>query len=182
VAEAAEVAVVEVPAAEMVVEEVSEVAEVAVVEVPAAEMVVEEVSEVAEAATVELSEVAETSVQEEAETVEAVEEAVTSELDEARLRAKAALDRSLQEAARQMAELDAPAAPSAPRVPAEDNLAEIAGIGPVFRVRLRQAGITSFAQLSKATLEELAAITEQSVDRITRDDWAGQADKRLAVG
>jgi predicted flap endonuclease-1-like 5' DNA nuclease len=194
VAEVAEVAVVEVPAAvETVaeevsevagpgVEEVAEVAEVAVVEVPAEEMVVEEVSEVAEAATVELSEVAETSVEEVPETVEAVVEDVTSELDEARLRAKAALDRSLQEAARQMAELDAPAAPSAPRVPAEDNLAEIAGIGPVFRVRLRQAGITSFAQLAKATPEELAAITEQSVDRIARDDWAEQADKRLAVG
>jgi len=184
VAEVAEVAVVEVPAAaETVVVEVAEAAEATVLEVPAAaEIVVEEVAEAAEAATVELSEVAETSVQEEAETVEAVEEAVTSELDEARLRAKAALDRSLQEAARQMAELDAPAAPSAPRVRAEDNLAEIAGIGPVFRVRLRQAGITSFTQLAKATTEELAAITEQSVDRITRDDWAGQADNRVAVG
>ncbi len=130
----------------------------------------------------EVSEVAETAVEEAAEAVEAVVEDVTSELDEARLRAKAALDRSLQEAARQMAELDAPAAPSVPRVRAEDNLAEIAGIGPVFRVRLRQAGITSFAQLAKATPEELAAITEQSVDRIARDDWAGQADKRVAVG
>ena len=196
VAEAAEAAVVEVPAAaEAVVEEVSEVAwpgveevaeaaEAAVVEVPAAaETVSEEVAEAAEAATVEVSEVAETAVEEVAETVEAVVEDVTRELDEARLRAKAALDRSLQEAARQMAELeDGPAAPSAPRVRSEDNLAEIAGIGPVFRVRLRQAGITSFAQLAKATQEELAAITEQSVDRIARDDWAGQADKRVAVG
>lgn len=172
-AEAAEAAVVEAPAAaETAVEEVSEVAGPGV----------EQVSEVAEAATVELSEVAETAVQEVAETVEAVVEDVTSELDAARLRAKAALDRSLAEAARQMAELDVPAAPSAPRVRAEDNLAEIVGIGPVFRVRLRQAGINSFAQLARATPEELAAITEQSVDRIARDDWAGQADKRVAVG
>jgi predicted flap endonuclease-1-like 5' DNA nuclease len=104
------------------------------------------------------------------------------DMEEVRARAKEALDRSLGEAARQMAELEGPAVPVASTEAAEDNLGEIAGIGPVFRVRLRQAGITTYAALAAMTPTQLAAVTEQTVERITRDDWIGQAQRRLAVG
>jgi len=105
-----------------------------------------------------------------------------AEEDEARARAKAALDRSLSQAARQMAELEASAPSTETSGGGDDNLAEIMGIGPVFRVRLRQAGISTFAQLATTTPEALAAITEQSVERIERDDWIGQAAGKVAVG
>lgn len=129
-----------------------------------------EVKVVAEPPVVEVSELA----------PGAVVEKVAAEIDEARLRAKETLDRSLEKAARQMAELEAPAPPVDVKR-AEDDLAEIVGIGPVFRVRLREAGITTFAQVAEATPEELAAVAEQSVDRVVRDDWIGQA-KKLAAG
>jgi len=106
---------------------------------------------------------------------------VAVDMEEARAKAKEALDRSLGEAARQMAELEGPVVPAV-QAAAEDNLAEITGIGPVFRVRLRQAGITTYAALAAMTPAQLAAVTEQTVERITRDDWIGQAQRRLAVG
>jgi predicted flap endonuclease-1-like 5' DNA nuclease len=105
-----------------------------------------------------------------------------ADVDEARARAKAALDRSLSEAARQMEELESAAPVAVTAEGVDDNLAEIMGIGPVFRVRLRQAGISNFAQLATTTTEALAAITEQSVERIERDDWIGQAARKVAVG
>lgn len=111
---------------------------------------------------------------------EAVAEKVSPRSDEALLRAKQILDKSLEEAARQMAELEG-RAPSEGVESAGDDLVQIVGIGPVFAARLRQAGLTTFAQVAAATPEELAAITEQSVDRVVRDDWIGQA-KRLAAG
>jgi len=128
-------------------------------------------------------EMPEAAIQAEAETVleEPALPEVAVEMGEARAKAKEALDRSLGEAARQMAELEGPVAPAA-QAAAEDNLAEIAGIGPVFRVRLRQAGITTYAALAAMTPAQLAAVTEQTVERITRDDWVGQAQRRLAVG
>jgi len=115
----------------------------------------------------------------EAPPVTAAAEREVAEAEEARLRAKETLDRTLKEAARQMAQLEGAPPESAPG--AEDDLSQITGIGPVFRVRLRQAGITTFAQVAAATPEQLAAITEQSVDRVIRDDWIGQA-KKLAGG
>jgi predicted flap endonuclease-1-like 5' DNA nuclease len=172
--------------------EVAEPAETVAAEVAApVETVAAEVAEPVETAAAEVAEPAETvaaEVTEPAETVAAEEFRAADILgeeiesaEESRLRARAALDKSLEQAARQMAELEA-SAPSATQERADDNLAGITGIGPVFRVRLRQAGITNFAQLAAATPEALAAITEQSVERIERDDWIGQAAEKVAVG
>jgi len=116
------------------------------------------------------------------EVAEPTPRAVGAAVGEAKLRAKEILDRSLEEAARQMAELEGTTPPPPEEGPqAEDDLSRIVGIGPVFHLRLREAGITTFAQVAAATPEELAAITEQSVDRVVRDDWIGQA-KQLAAG
>jgi predicted flap endonuclease-1-like 5' DNA nuclease len=49
-------------------------------------------------------------------------------------------------------------------------------------VRLRQAGITTFSDLAMASADQLAELTEQSVERIENEDWIGQAEERLAVG
>jgi len=61
--------------------------------------------------------------------------------------------------------------------PPGDDLERIRGIGPVFAARLRQAGITTFAQLAAADPEELAAIVNLPAERVVEDDWIGQARK-----
>lgn len=168
-----------------------EVEEAAVEEESVVEPEPEEMAPAPQEAAEELAEVTEAEeaeVEATAAPVHVGEEAVAEELgedvDEARTRAKAALDRSLEEAARQMADLEETSADEVSEAKAEegDNLAEIAGIGPVFRVRLRQAGIDNFAALAASTPEELARITEQPQERIERDDWIGQAERKLAVG
>ena len=61
-------------------------------------------------------------------------------------------------------------------VPAEgDDLERIHGIGPVFAARLREAGITTFAQLAATGPEDLAAIVELFPERVVEDGWIGQA-------
>lgn len=67
-----------------------------------------------------------------------------------------------------------------------DDLTRIAGIGPRYAEGLRQAGITSFSQLSRHSPDDLAALLRlQGVrvtgDRIRQDDWIGQA-ARLSSG
>jgi len=156
----------------------------------AAEDALEEVAEAPIALDEAIQEIAEAEVEDvveeltaEIEPTEVVEAAEEAEED-LRHKAKVALDRSLEQAARQMAELESPVvAPVAPAPPAaEDNLADVVGIGPVFKVRLRQAGISTFSDLATASVEQLAELTEQAVERIEDEDWIGQAEERLAVG
>lgn len=59
--------------------------------------------------------------------------------------------------------------------PPGDDLESIVGIGPVFAARLQEAGISTFAQLASTSAEDLARITEQSLERVIEEDWLGQA-------
>ena len=63
------------------------------------------------------------------------------------------------------------AAPPAP--PAADDLAEVWGIGPVYRGRLAEAGITTFAALAAAPPAAVAAATGVPEERAA--DWIAQA-------
>ena len=61
--------------------------------------------------------------------------------------------------------------------PPGDDLESIVGIGPVFAARLQEAGISTFAQLASTSAEDLARITEQSLERVIEEGWVGQARK-----
>lgn len=61
----------------------------------------------------------------------------------------------------------------------QDDLAQITGIGARIEAKLKQAGIRTFAQLGRMSVEKLAAISGYSTDRIRQNDWVGQA-KALA--
>jgi predicted flap endonuclease-1-like 5' DNA nuclease len=68
----------------------------------------------------------------------------------------------------------APEAPVAADHPApDDDLAEVWGIGPVFRSRLAQAGISTFADLAAAAPTQVAAATGVPPERAA--DWIAQA-------
>jgi len=67
--------------------------------------------------------------------------------------------------------------PSNPPPPAIDDLTTITGIGPVFAGRLRDAGITSFADLNAAGSDRLAEITGASESRAT--EWITAAAARV---
>jgi hypothetical protein len=71
--------------------------------------------------------------------------------------------------------------PAQPRT--ADDLQKITGIGPVLAKRLREAGITSYQDLATIRAERIAELLGGgggiSVERITSQDWAGQA-QRLA--
>ena len=64
-----------------------------------------------------------------------------------------------------------------------DDLQKITGIGPVLAKRLREAGITSYRDLATIPAERIAELLGGgggiSVERITSQDWVGQA-QRLA--
>ncbi|NND04025.1 MAG: helix-hairpin-helix domain-containing protein [Acidimicrobiia bacterium] len=55
----------------------------------------------------------------------------------------------------------------------QDDLTAVNGIGPVYANRLNAAGIKSFADLAKATAEDLANRTDLPRDRV--DDWIRKA-------
>lgn len=63
-------------------------------------------------------------------------------------------------------------APSGP-VTGADDLSEVKGIGPVYRARLEQAGITGFAALVDAGAERVATAAQVTEERAT--DWITQA-------
>ena len=63
--------------------------------------------------------------------------------------------------------------PPSPAPVAEDDLTVISGIGPVFAGRLRDAGITSFADMSAAGAARLADITGASESRAA--EWVTSA-------
>jgi len=56
---------------------------------------------------------------------------------------------------------------------AVDDLSEVKGIGPVYKARLVEGGITTFAALAAAPAERIAEIAE--VGEETAADWAKQA-------
>ena len=63
--------------------------------------------------------------------------------------------------------------PSSPVPAAEDDLTAISGIGPVFAGRLRDAGITSFADIAAAGSARLAEVTGASEPRAA--EWIAAA-------
>ncbi len=66
--------------------------------------------------------------------------------------------------------------PPSGAMPAEDDLTALSGIGPVFAGRLRDAGISTFADVSSAGAAKLAQITGAS--EIRAGDWVAQAAAR----
>jgi predicted flap endonuclease-1-like 5' DNA nuclease len=74
-----------------------------------------------------------------------------------------------------------PAADTATRtaeaVLAADDLTEIKGIGPVFAERLRQAGITTFADVAQASADQLREVTH-ATSVANPDEWIEQAKAR----
>lgn len=57
----------------------------------------------------------------------------------------------------------------------EDDLTQIKGIGPTFARRLKEAGITTFAQLAGATVGQLQEITGVAEWQADPADWIAQA-------
>lgn len=73
---------------------------------------------------------------------------------------------------------EAPAFRVAPGPPtvlatADDDLSEVKGIGPVYRARLEQAGITTFSALGSASSAEIASKAEVPDEKAA--DWIRQA-------
>ena len=56
-------------------------------------------------------------------------------------------------------------------------LTEIKGIGPVFAERLRQAGITTFADVAQASADQLRDVTH-ATSVANPDEWIEQAKAR----
>ncbi len=70
--------------------------------------------------------------------------------------------------------------------PAQDDLLQITGIGPVYVRALRSLGIETFAQLARQDADDLAQrLRQQGVriigDRIRKEDWIGQAQRLAAA-
>lgn len=61
----------------------------------------------------------------------------------------------------------------------QDDFTKITGIGARIDAKLKQAGIFTFAQLGRTSVEKLAAISGYSTDQIEQKDWTDQA-KALA--
>jgi len=61
-----------------------------------------------------------------------------------------------------------------------DDLTKIEGIGPFIEKKLKEVGITSFAQLAamdQSEIDQVTAAIQFFPGRIERDDWVGQAGK-----
>ncbi len=65
-----------------------------------------------------------------------------------------------------------------PKGSAGDDLSEISGIGPVYKSRLAEAGITSFAGLAGADASKISGKIEAPVSRIQA--WIDAARRRSA--
>ncbi len=64
----------------------------------------------------------------------------------------------------------------------DDDLTKIEGIGPFIEKKLKEAGITSFAQLAsmdQSAIDQVTAAIQFFPGRIERDDWVGQAKKLM---
>ncbi len=85
--------------------------------------------------------------------------------------------RAILPAARSAEGEDEPAGAGETPTPAEaDDLAEVSGIGPVYRARLADAGITTFARLAAADPDAVVAAT--GVPPARAADWIAQAAAR----
>lgn len=79
------------------------------------------------------------------------------------------------------------AAPKKAETPAAaeegDDLTRLSGVGPVLAKKLKEAGVTTFAQIAAWTPEDVAAMDEKLSfkGRIEREGWIEQA-KKLAEG
>jgi large subunit ribosomal protein L21 len=64
-----------------------------------------------------------------------------------------------------------------------DDLTRLSGVGPVLAKKLKEAGVTTFAQIAAWTPEDVAAMDEKLSfkGRIEREGWIEQA-KKLAEG
>lgn len=58
----------------------------------------------------------------------------------------------------------------------QDDFTKITGIGSRIDAKLKQAGIRTFAQLGRTSVEKLAAISGYSTEQIEQKDWVGQAE------
>jgi predicted flap endonuclease-1-like 5' DNA nuclease len=76
---------------------------------------------------------------------------------------------------REAAPVELPAAPAV----GEDNLEMIDGLGPIYAKRLRELGVTTYAQLAEAPYDVLHKVTRGNLERVIKEDWRGQA-RRLA--
>lgn len=72
---------------------------------------------------------------------------------------------------------------TAAKVTKPDDLKKLKGVGQKIEGQLREAGITSFAQVAKWTKKDIESFDDvlKFHGRIQRDDWVGQA-KLLAAG
>lgn len=95
--------------------------------------------------------------------------------------AQAKTKKGVEEVGRQAALAKSPAADTVTRtaeaVLAADDLTEIKGIGPVFAERLRQAGITTFADVAQASADQLRDVTH-ATSVANPDEWIEQAKAR----
>jgi hypothetical protein len=70
------------------------------------------------------------------------------------------------------------------RKPADD-LEKIAGIGPALAQRLQKAGIRTYQDLAERTPDEVAEVLKDvggvSIQRVTNQDWTGQARQLLGA-
>ncbi|MDX1448792.1 MAG: DUF4332 domain-containing protein [Acidimicrobiia bacterium] len=66
--------------------------------------------------------------------------------------------------------------PSAPAV-VDDDLTSIPGVGPVYAGRLRDAGITTFAEVATAGPQRLAEVTGAAESRT--GEWVAAASARV---
>jgi predicted flap endonuclease-1-like 5' DNA nuclease len=74
----------------------------------------------------------------------------------------------------------APAAEESAPVAGEDDLESIEGVGPIYAKRLREFGITTYDQLASASYQVLEKVTRGNLERVVREDWRGQARRRMA--
>jgi len=72
----------------------------------------------------------------------------------------------------------APPPVAAPSTDEPDDLSEISGIGPVYKARLAEAGITTYAALAGADATDVADKIEAPVSRI--QSWIDAARRRSA--
>ena len=71
--------------------------------------------------------------------------------------------------------------PQEPPVPgAPDDFSRLGGIGPTYAQRLREAGVTSFAQLAVMDVERLAAVLGWSISRVERSRLRERASELVA--
>ena len=95
-----------------------------------------------------------------------------------REKAEAAQPERVQEASTTEKSTEFPKPPEADvEEPVPDDLTRIKGIGPAYEQRLKEAGITTFAQLAALSDEQVGELEERMNfrGRITRDAWREQA-------